>query len=162
MHPLAVAQVLGLITFANSAPVVAKKILGSRFIWPIDFGLKLSDGHRLFGASKTIRGVVLGIVSGWAGAPLIGVAAGLGAQIAALAMAGDLLSSFLKRRFKRPSSSQAIGLDQVPELLLPLLPCIEPFDLTVADVVAVVVIFFVGELLVSRLLFRLHLRDEPY
>jgi CDP-archaeol synthase len=77
-------------------------------------------------------------------------------------MAGDLLSSFLKRRLSLPSSSQAIGLDQIPESLLPQLVCIEPLGLTTLDIVAGLVIFLVGGLLISRLLFRLNLRDQPY
>ncbi|HME27949.1 MAG TPA: CDP-archaeol synthase [Acetobacteraceae bacterium] len=153
---------LALLVLANSMPVVAKKILGDRFAWPLDFGLKLPDGHRLFGASKTIRGVALAVSSCWAGAPLIGLEADLGARIAALAMAGDLLSSFIKRRLRLPPSSQALGLDQIPESLLPLLACIDPLDLTMYDIAAGVVIFLVGELLLSRLLFRIHLRDRPY
>jgi hypothetical protein len=162
MHPLAVVQVLALLLLANSAPVVAKKVLGDRWAWPIDFGTELPDGHRLFGASKTIRGVMLAVVFGWVGAPLIGLEPDLGAQVALLAMAGDLLSSFLKRRLSLPASSRAIGLDQIPESLLPQLVCIEPLGLTALDVVAGVMIFLVGGLLISRLLFRLNLRDQPY
>jgi hypothetical protein len=56
MHPLAVAQVLTLLLLVNSAPAVAKKILGDRFAWPLDFGIELPDGHRLFGASKCPSG----------------------------------------------------------------------------------------------------------
>lgn len=162
MHPLAVTQALALLVLANSMPVVAKNILGDRFAWPLDFGLKLADGQRLFGASKTIRGVALAVSSGWVGAPLVGLAADLGVQVAALAMVGDLLSSFIKRRLKLPPSSRALGLDQIPESLLPLLACIDPLGLTIYDIAAGVVIFLVGELLISRLLFRMHLRDRPF
>ena len=162
MHPVAVAQILGLITLANSVPVVAKNILGDRFAWPLDFGLRLGDGYRLFGASKTIRGVFLGVFITWLTAPLIGVGHWLGAGVGALAMTGDLLSSFIKRRMVRPPSSQALGLDQIPESLLPLLACIGPFGLTLTDILAGTIIFLVGELLLSRLLFRFHLRDRPY
>ena len=77
-------------------------------------------------------------------------------------MAGDLLSSFAKRRLGRPSSSQALGLDQVPESLLPLLACRVPLGLGWLDVAVLVGVFLVGELLVSRLLYRLHIRDRPY
>ncbi len=162
MHPIAVVQVLALVTLANSAPVVAKKILGDRFGWPLDFGIELPDGYRLFGHSKTIRGVLLGVLFSWAGAPLIGLEPGLGARVGALAMAGDLLSSFVKRRMNRPPSSRAIGLDQIPESLFPLLACIDRLSLTAWDIAAGVSIFLVGELLISRLLFRIGLRDRPY
>jgi CDP-2,3-bis-(O-geranylgeranyl)-sn-glycerol synthase len=77
-------------------------------------------------------------------------------------MAGDLFSSFLKRRMNLPVGSRAIGLDQLPESLFPLLACRSALPLTALDIVAAVVIFFVGELLLSRLLYHLHLRDHPY
>ena len=77
-------------------------------------------------------------------------------------MAGDLLSSFLKRRLNLPSSSQAIGLDQVPESLFPILACRDALSLTIADIALGVGVFFVGELILSRFLFQVHLRDEPY
>jgi len=77
-------------------------------------------------------------------------------------MVGDLLSSFVKRRLDRRPSSQAIGIDQIPEALLPLLACRAALGLGLLDIVVVVAAFFVGELVVSRLLFRLHIRDEPY
>jgi CDP-2,3-bis-(O-geranylgeranyl)-sn-glycerol synthase len=162
MHPVVVAQILGLITLANSMPVVAKTVLGDRFVWPLDFGAVLSDGHRLFGASKTIRGVLVGVFTCLLVAPPIGVDGWIGLMTGALAMAGDLFSSFIKRRMNRPPSSQAVGLDQIPESLFPLLACMDPLGLTPADVLAGVAIFTGGELLLSRLLFRLHLRDRPY
>jgi CDP-2,3-bis-(O-geranylgeranyl)-sn-glycerol synthase len=34
--------------------------------------------------------------------------------------------------------------------------------LTVGDVVLIVALFLVGELLLSRLFFKMHLRDQPY
>src|SRR5579863_6139103 len=117
MHLIAVVQVLTLVTLANGAPVIAKNVLGDRLGGPLDFGVTLIDGRRLFGRSKTIRGVVLGVLCSCAAAPLIGLEPKLGAQVGALAMAGDLLSSFVKRRLDRPPSSRAIGLDQIPESL---------------------------------------------
>jgi len=162
MRVIAVLQVLALVTLANGAPVVAKNILGNRLWWPLDFGVALPDGQRLFGHSKTIRGVVLGVLISFAAAPLVGLDSKLGALVGALAMGGDLLSSFVKRRLNRPPSSRAIGLDQIPESLLPLLGCIDRLNLTVLDVLAGVLIFLVGELLASRLLFKMNLRDRPY
>ncbi len=77
-------------------------------------------------------------------------------------MAGDLFSSFLKRRMKLPPSSRAIGLDQVPESLFPLLACRRPFSLTAFDTVVTVMAFFIGEILISRILYKFRLRDRPY
>ena len=78
------------------------------------------------------------------------------------AMAGDLISSFIKRRMGLPPSSMVLGLDQIPESLLPALVSTNLMALTAGDVVLIVVLFFVGELVLSRLLFRVHLRDQPY
>ena len=47
----------------------------------------------------------------------------LGALVAASAMAGDCLSSFIKRRFGLEPSEMTLGLDQVPESLFPAVAC---------------------------------------
>lgn len=155
-------QSILLLTLANGAPVVAKKLLRGRLAFPLDAGARFIDGQPLLGPSKTIRGVVCSVVATAVVAPLLGLSLATGGLVAALAMIGDLLSSFVKRRLKFPSSSQAIGLDQVPESLLPLLVCKETLSLTSIDVVMGVAIFAVGELILSRWLYDLSLRDEPY
>jgi CDP-2,3-bis-(O-geranylgeranyl)-sn-glycerol synthase len=63
---------------------------------------------------------------------------------------------------KLPESSRAIGLDQVPESLFPLLACRRALSLTILDTAVAVVTFFVGEILISRILYRFRLRDRPY
>ncbi|MGB9117400.1 CDP-archaeol synthase [Bradyrhizobium sp.] len=155
-------QSILLLTLANGAPVVAKKVLGARLAFPLDAGARFFDGQPLLGPSKTVRGVVISVVTTAVVAPLLGLSLAAGGLVAALAMTGDLFSSFVKRRLKFPSSSQAIGLDQVPESLLPLLVCKEALSLTSLDVAIGVCIFVLGELILSRLLYGLRLRDEPY
>lgn len=162
MQPLAVAQLLLLLTLANGTPVVAKKILGKRFAYPLDCGVKFADGRPLLGQSKTVRGVVLSILVTAAGAPLVGLGVGIGALVASAAMAGDLVASFIKRRFNLRPSSRATGLDQIPESLLPLLACRDALSLTLWDIAAALALFFAGEMILSRLLYRLRLRDRPY
>lgn len=162
MHPLQTLQLMILLTLANGTPVVANKIFGRRFAWPLDAGIKFFDGRPLLGASKTIRGLALSLLVTAACTPLIGLDAKIGAVVAATAMAGDLLSSFVKRRLDLPPSSRATGLDQIPESLLPLLACREALSLSAADIAAGVAIFFLGEVFLSRLFYRLRLRDRPY
>jgi CDP-2,3-bis-(O-geranylgeranyl)-sn-glycerol synthase len=116
----------------------------------------------LFGASKTIRGILISVLITTASAPLIGLDLTIGASVAGAAMAGDLFSSFVKRRLNYPPSSQALGFDQVPESLFPMLACRDALSLTIADIALGVGIFFIGALILSRFLFRAHLRDEPY
>jgi CDP-diglyceride synthetase len=162
MHISAILQIMVLLTLANGAPVVAKKICGSRFSLPLDFGFTFLDGRPVFGSSKTYRGIAVSVLATAACAPLIGLDLTIGATVAGAAMAGDLLSSFVKRRLNLPPSSQALGLDQIPESLFPMLACRDALALTAADIMLGVAIFFVGELVLSRLLFRARLRDEPY
>ncbi len=162
MHTWPLLQSVLLLTLANGAPVVAKKALGARLAFPLDAGARFFDGQPLLGPSKTIRGVAISVVTTAVVAPLLGLNLAAGGLVAVLAMIGDLFSSFAKRRLKFPSSSQAIGLDQVPESLLPLLVCKETLSLTSMDVAIGVGIFFLGELILSRLLYDLRLRDEPY
>ena len=162
MQLLHILQILVLLAFANGTPIVAKKIFGSRFALPLDAGIIFFDGRPVFGASKTMRGIVVSILITSAIAPFIGLDLTIGAIVASSAMAGDLFSSFVKRRLNFPPSSQALGLDQVPESLFPMLACRDALSLTIADIALGVGIFFIGELILSRLLFRAHLRDEPY
>lgn len=162
MHIAPILQLLVLVTLANGAPIVAKKVCGGRFSLPLDFGVIFFDGRPVFGSSKTIRGIAVAVLAAGVGAPFVGLDPGTGAIVAVAAMAGDLFSSFVKRRLNLPPSSQALGLDQIPESLLPMLICRDALALTALDIMLGTGIFFAGELMVSRLLFRAHVRDEPY
>jgi hypothetical protein len=161
-HPLAVMQVLLLVTVANGVPVLAKKLLGARLAQPLDFGSMLWDGRPLLGPSKTVRGVVLAVLFCGLVSLVVGPDFGTGLLIGLVAMAGDLISSFIKRRLGRASSSMAPGLDQVPESLLPFLAVSNRLGLSTADIVVGVAAFWVGEVILSRILFALRVRDQPY
>lgn len=151
-----------LLFVANGAPILARNLLGERWAFPLDAGVLFVDGQPLLGQSKTLRGVLCAIVLTGAAAPLLGLAVGQGCLLAALSMFGDLLSSFIKRRLKLPRSSMALGLDQVPESLLPLLLLKDPLGLSWPGILRTVVLFFVLELVLSRLLFWLGIRKRPY
>jgi hypothetical protein len=137
-------------------------LFGKRFSTPLDGGLKLPDGRLLFGPSKTVRGLVLSLVCTTLAAALLGFEWITGAGLAAASMLGDLLSSFIKRRLALPTHSQAFGIDQVPESLLPLLLLRAHLGLSNTDIAVIVVAFIVLELMLSRLLFMLHIRARPY
>lgn len=162
MHPIAVIQVMVLLAIANGAPLIAKKLFGNALAQPLDGGLRFFDGRPLLGPSKTIRGFLIAVVLTTLAAPLIGLELALGAVVAVTAMAGDILSSFIKRRMRLTSSSQATGIDQIPEALLPLLAVAGPLSLTLADILVGVAVFFFGEVVLSRVFYRLGLRDQPY
>ena len=108
-----------------------------------------------------MRGVVLSILVTSACAPIVGLEWKIGAVVGSAAMAGDLFSSFLKRR-RLPASSRTTGLDQIPESLFPLVACRPMLALTVADIAVCVAVFFIGELVLSRLLYKLRVRNQPF
>src|SRR5258705_1374788 len=162
MQLLHILQLLVLMTLANGTPIVAKKVFGQRFSFPLDAGTIFFDGRSLFGPSKTIRGILISVLIKTASAPLIGLDLTIGAIVAGAAMAGDLFSSFVKRRLNSPPSSQALGLDQVAESLFPMLACPDALSLTIPDIALCVRVLFICALILSRFLFRAHLRDEPY
>lgn len=161
MHYAIVLRLLALLLLANGSPVVATMLLGRRLAGPLDGRIKFLDGRRLLGESKTKRGVLLSVLVTSMAAPLVGFPFGIGFLVGATTMAGDLTSSFCKRRLGLRPGSRAIGLDQIPESLLPFLACRSVLSLTGADLALGVATFVVADLALSRLLFHFRLRDRP-
>jgi CDP-2,3-bis-(O-geranylgeranyl)-sn-glycerol synthase len=155
-------QALLLLIAANGAPVITSKVLGNRLARPIDNGLNLSDGYRLFGNSKTWRGLFSALFFTTAVAILWGIEPLTGVLFGALTMTGDLLTSFIKRRRGNVESSRARGLDAVPESLLPLYLLKDSLALSLIDITLIVGLFFLIEEFVSPVLYRLHIRNQPY
>lgn len=140
-----------LLCVANAAPVVVAVLLRRRCAWPVDGRRRWRDGERLLGRSKTWRGLAASLVATAAAASGLGHDASLGLMLAALAMAGDLAASFAKRRLKLPSGASAVGLDQLPESVLPLCVLKGALKLDSVGVALVVVAFLVLDLIGSRL-----------
>lgn len=155
-------RTLVLLAVANGTPVIVKRVFGARADHAIDCGMRLADGRFVFGPSKSIRGVVSSVVATALIAAAMGLTLYVGAVVALGAMAGDLASSFMKRRLGLEPSSKATGLDQIPEALLPCLLLSAIVPLTAGDIAVIVLIFFGGEIVLSELLFRAGVRDRPY
>jgi CDP-2,3-bis-(O-geranylgeranyl)-sn-glycerol synthase len=153
-----VCALLVLVLLANAAPVLARFAFGKRLAWPIDGGRRLADGRPLLGAAKTYRGVGAALVLTAAAAELMGLDWPLGLIIAASAMAGDLLSSFIKRRRGKPVHAPSPLLDEIPEVLLPTLAVAVPLALTLLEAVAVVLGFVTLHAALERLAVRLRQR----
>lgn len=156
------AKILLLLFAANGAPIVLSKCLDGRYDWPVDGGRLAGDGRPLFGASKTWRGIASALLAGAGAGWILGMGFQAGIAVGALAMAGDLSSSFLKRRLGVPPSGMALGLDQIPESLFPLLAMRSAWGLGMGEVLGLVAAFLVLELAVSRVLYWLHIRRQPY
>jgi len=162
VHILDDLKMLILLTIANGTPVMLRAALKDRWAHALDRGLLWSDGRPLLGKTKTIRGFLIALLLTTVSGTILGIN-WLGALLIALtALAGDLFSSFVKRRMGLPASSMALGLDQIPESLLPCLVGMAFLSLSVFDIAVIVGAFFAGELLLSRVLYRLHIRERPY
>jgi hypothetical protein len=157
-----VFEALLLIMVANGAPILLARLLRSRRLPPVDFGYRLPDGRPLFGASKTWPGIAAAVSATAVLAAALGYSWLAGAAAGAAAMAGDLLSSFTKRRLGVAPSGQALALDQIPEALLPALVLAYWLPLGAWEVLAAVLLFFALELPLSVALFRLGVRKKPY
>jgi CDP-2,3-bis-(O-geranylgeranyl)-sn-glycerol synthase len=155
-------RLLCLLGVANGAPIVAARLLGERWSTPLDSGARFLDGAPVLGPRKTVRGVIAAMLASALVAPVLGLPMIVGVQIGAAAMAGDALSSFVKRRLAIPPSGRATGLDQIPEALLPLLAVRGVLDLSVLQILGVVAAFFALERPVARLFYRLGIRNRPY
>lgn len=151
-----------LLLTANGSPILARELLGGRFSNPLDGGRTLADSHRLLGNSKTWRGLVAAVLATTMLALLFSWPWYLGATVGVFAMLGDVGSSFTKRRMGRPSSTMAPGLDHIPESLLPLLACKPVLELSWLQVLLLSLGFMAANMILSRLLHRLGIRQHPY
>ena len=155
-------HLLLLIIVANGAPIILRRLLHKRWAAAIDFGFRLADGNPLFGASKTWRGVTGAIVFTAVAAVVLGYPVATGALVAVYAVAGDLISSFIKRRLGMAPSSMAPLLDQVPETLFPAIMLRHSFGLDAQAIMILVGVFVIVELILSLVLFKLGIRNRPY
>lgn len=155
-------RLLLLLSIANLAPILLFRLSGRQPGARLDGGLDFFDRRPLLGPSKTVRGVAAAVVAVALVAPLLGFSPYLGAVVGGCSMLGDALSSFCKRRLGIPESAKAIGLDQIPEALLPLLVVADSLSLSAVQIAVVTLAFFALEIPTSRLLFRMGMRDHPH
>jgi CDP-diglyceride synthetase len=141
-----------LLVVANATPVILSLLLGNRWKQPVDQGILLSDGRPLLGPSKTLRGIIGSITVCALLAPLFDLNHLQGAGFGALAMLGDLASSFCKRRLGLRSGHPAPLLDQLPETLLPLWVMLPALNASALEIAAAIAAFTVIDLLFTWLL----------
>lgn len=159
---IAISKFLALVIAINGAPILIRYTFKQRFSLPVDFNYRLADGQFLFGSTKTWRGIISAVIMGILVAPILGFTWYLGACVALASMSGDLFSSFIKRRLEMPSSSMALLLDQLPEVLFPAVLCMQALQLSFIEVLYAAVMFVVAELVLSQLLYKWGIRKQPF
>jgi CDP-diglyceride synthetase len=157
-HTIASIHALALLIAANATPVIVAKLANDRWSAPLDFGHVLRDGQRLFGAHKTWRGLVSGVLAGTIAAALTHLPLWVGAGFAMASLLGDALSSAVKRRMKLQPGREIPGLDQLGEALLPLVLFAGPLSLDGQQIALVTIVFCVLDLASARLRHREWLR----
>ena len=155
------AKILVLLWLVNFAPPLVACLLGEKWNRPVDLGYASGKGEALFGAHKTIRGLVAGIAAGAGTGVLLGFPWWVGLGAGTLSMGGDLLSSFLKRRLGLPCGKVVPGLDQVFEGIFPFAVLAPYFSLGAVAVAVQATVFGLGAY-AGSLLFTSILLKEPF
>jgi CDP-2,3-bis-(O-geranylgeranyl)-sn-glycerol synthase len=148
---------------ANATPVVAG---GGT---PLDGGRLFIDGRRIFGDGKTVRGFLAGLAAG----VLVGLVEGaltgsfshyllLTFLLAAGALLGDLLGSFIKRRLGIRRGGAAPGLDQLGFVVIALLLASPVFLPSWGVIAAILIITPPIHLGTNFAGYKLGLKARPY
>lgn len=137
-------KILLLLWTVNLVPPLLAYFMGERWNRPLDRGRVFRDGRPLLGSHKTLRGVLGGGIGGVCAAAFMGIPLWIGFASAMLSMAGDLLSSFLKRRLSLESGSSVPALDQGFEGALPFLVLAPYFSLSGSEVFGLFIAFCAG------------------
>ena len=159
---MSIFDVVFLLLAANGAPILADCLLRKKLSIALDAGLLFMDGQPIFGTSKTVRGVAASIVATTSAALVIGQSLAIGLLVGAVAMTGDLASSFLKRRLRLAATNRLFGLDHIPEALLPALVLAAISDLATTDAFVITAIFVLLATIISPLLHTFGIRKQPY
>jgi len=154
--------ILILLGIANFSPILARAAFKKRLSFPVDFDVRLGESGPLFGPHKTWRGLFSSVVATGMAAYFTPVGALVGMKLAVFSMAGDLLPSFIKRRSGFTSGKKVLFLDQVPESLLPLVLLKADLAISWMDIVVIVLLFYLGDVSLSPILFRFHIRRNPH
>ena len=155
-------QLLFLIIVANGSPIIGRWMMNGYWEMPIDGGAVFIDGRPILGTSKTYRGLACSLAGTLLAGVLVGLSWKISLLVSALAMVGDCLSSFVKRRLGYPSKAKALWLDQIPESLFPMLGMWNVLNLSALGLGLTVAIFVVAEQVFSSIGYKLHIRKHPY
>ena len=150
--------------FANATPMLFK---GKK---PIDFNRRFIDGKPIFGAHKTIRGFISGLIAGSIVAiiqkiialPTMQSSLAIGLLLTFGALIGDLVGAFIKRRVNIPPGEPFPLLDQLDFVVSAFLFASIIAPPKIETVIFVVIITPLLHVLTNFLAFILKIKDRPF
>ena len=154
-------KILSLLWLINFTPPLLAHFLEDKWNHPLDFGRCFTDGKPWLGSHKTHRGVLGGMATGLLIGMLFGFPWWVGFLAGFLSMTGDILSSFMKRRWGFESGEVVAGLDQVFEGLFPFLVLGPYHALGPGEMLVLLAIFSTGAYFGS-VFFKEILSAKPY
>ncbi len=145
-----IIKVIIFLLWINFMPPLANLIWKEAMNQPLDGNRLWFDGRPIFGSNKTIRGILAAIAGGATLLLLLGLQWWVGVVAAGLAMTGDLLTSFIKRRLHYAPGKPVGILDQLFEGLFPTLYLALFLNLVWWQILAIMLLFIPITLLGSR------------
>lgn len=166
MDTITILKITAFLLWINFLPPMAKIVFRDRFCWPLDRGRLWMDGHPLFGPNKTIRGVLFSLIGGAAVFLVISVPLWVAGTAALLAMAGDLLTSFIKRRPNIPSGKNIAILDQIFEGSFPAIFLGHYLSLPLLQILIIISLFvstaYLGSVIWVNITYRPSHKNYPH
>ncbi len=154
-------KIIILLWAVNLTPVLLGMLFEKKWDTPLDNGKIFIDKKPVFGSHKTIRGLLGAIAAGGCIGLMLGLSFWVSLSAAILSMLGDLLSSFIKRRFNLIEGTEIPVLDQIFEGGFPFLSIAPAYSLPPGHIFYLLIFFILTAWLAVRFLTRV-LRAEPF
>lgn len=154
-------EILFFLWAVNLTPVLLSFFFEEKWDTPLDKGMLFIDGKPFLGSHKTIRGTLGGIAVGIFLGYILGISLWVALPAGVMSMFGDLLSSFIKRRFKMVEGSDWPVMDQLFEGAFPFVIITPAYSLTFVMSFFIISVFVITAYLGAQFLTRV-LLTEPF
>ncbi|MDO8538661.1 MAG: CDP-2,3-bis-(O-geranylgeranyl)-sn-glycerol synthase [archaeon] len=142
---------------------------------PIDFGKRFFDGRPWLGAGKTFKGAVFGIAAGiLVAAAINGLLAKqtmlyfsnhyvlISSILVVLAILGDMIGSFIKRRLNIERGKPVFLLDQLDFVIVPMLFLWSQNFISLTEIIMVLLITLIVHRAANFIAFKFKLKKVPW